>query len=67
MFVCAIAVVGEVPGDVPEPGGDTLVGDVVREKSFVVPVLVIVCRIRTMPDVVAEMAGDAEFVVVKCL
>ena len=45
--------------------GDTLVGDLVREISSVVAMRVIVCRIRTIPDVVAAMAEGAEFVVDK--
>ena len=67
VFVCAIAFVGEVAGEVPVLVGDTLVGDVVREKSSVVEMPVIVCRIGTMPDVVAGMAGGAVFIVDKML
>ena len=66
-FVCAITVVGEVAGDVPVLVEDALVGDVAREKSSVVAILVVVCRIGTMPDFVAGMAEGAVFVADKIL
>ena len=62
-FVCAIAVVGKVAVDVPVLVEDALVGDVAREKTSIVAILVVVCRIGNMPDVVAEMAGGGVFFV----
>ena len=66
-FVCAMSIVGEVAGDVPVLAEDALIGDIARKKSSVVVILVVVCRIGTMPDVVAGMAGGAVFVVDKML
>ena len=66
-FVCAITVVAEVAADAPVLVEDALVGDVAREKSSVVVILVVVWRIGTMPDFVAGVAGGAVFVANKIL
>ena len=59
VFVCAIAVTGDIDGDVRVVVEDALVGNVGREISSVAAILVVVCRIETMPDVVAKMARGA--------
>ena len=46
---------------------DALVGDVVKGKSSVVAILVVLCRIETMPYVVAGIAGGAVLVVDKMI